>query len=362
MMGFSKDLVGTWLNLYVVVGSLLVLEVIVVVKAQLVPSMFIFGDSVVDVGNNNHIYTIVKANFLPYGRDFTTHTPTGRFCNGKLATDFTAENLGFTSYPQAYLSKKAKGRNLLIGANFASAASGYYDGTAKLYSAISLPQQLEHYKDYISRIQEIATSSNANATSIISDGIYVVSAGSSDFIQNYYINPLLYKVQSPDDFSDLLILSYSNFIQSLYSLGARRIGVTTLPPLGCLPAAITVAGPHEGGCSESLNNDATSFNSKLNATSQDLKRNLIGLNLVVFDIYQPLYDLATRPSEFGFAEARRACCGTGLLETSILCNPKSVGTCTNATEYVFWDGFHPTEAANKILSDNLLVSGISLIS
>lgn len=80
-------------------------------------------------------------------------------------------------------------------------------------SAISLPQQLEHYKDYISRIQEIATSSNANATSIISDGIYVVSAGSSDVIQNYYINPLLYKVQSPDDFSDLLILSYSNFIQ-----------------------------------------------------------------------------------------------------------------------------------------------------
>lgn len=80
-------------------------------------------------------------------------------------------------------------------------------------SAISLPQQLEHYKDYINRIQEIATSNNANATSIISDGIYVVSAGSSDFIQNYYINPLLYKVQSPDEFSDLLILSYSNFIQ-----------------------------------------------------------------------------------------------------------------------------------------------------
>lgn len=89
MMGFSKELEGTWLNLYVFVGSLMVLEVIVVVKAQLVPSLFIFGDSVVDVGNNNHIYTIVKANFPPYGRDFTTHTPTGRFCNGKLATDFT---------------------------------------------------------------------------------------------------------------------------------------------------------------------------------------------------------------------------------------------------------------------------------
>lgn len=88
MMGFSG--VGFWLNLYVVVGSLMVLDVMVVMEAQpLVPSMFIFGDSVVDVGNNNDIYTIVKANFPPYGRDFTTHKPTGRFCNGKLATDFT---------------------------------------------------------------------------------------------------------------------------------------------------------------------------------------------------------------------------------------------------------------------------------
>lgn len=83
-------------------------------------------------------------------------------------------------------------------------------------SAISLAQQLEHYKDYISRIQEIAASNNAKATSIISNGIYIVSAGSSDFIQNYYINPLLYKDQSPDEFSDLLILSYSSFIQVIF--------------------------------------------------------------------------------------------------------------------------------------------------
>ena len=50
----------------------------------------------------------------------------------------TAENLGFTSYPPAYLNLKAKGNNLLNGANFASAASGYYDPTAKLYVNISL--------------------------------------------------------------------------------------------------------------------------------------------------------------------------------------------------------------------------------
>jgi hypothetical protein len=52
------------------------------------------------------------------------------FC---VSCSITAENLGFTTYPPAYLSKRAKGKNLLGGANFASAASGYYEPTAELY-------------------------------------------------------------------------------------------------------------------------------------------------------------------------------------------------------------------------------------
>ncbi|XP_038901478.1 GDSL esterase/lipase At5g22810 [Benincasa hispida] len=323
----------------------------------LVPALFTFGDSVLDVGINNHLKTVIKADFLPYGRDFITHKPTGRFCNGKLASDFTAEYLGFTSYPQPYLSG---GKNLLIGASFASAASGYLDTTAELYNALSLTQQLEYYKEYQNKVAEIAGKSNAS--SIISGAIYLVSAGSNDFLQNYYINPLLYKKYTANQFGNIIITSYINFIQNLYAMGARRIGVTTLPPLGCLPAAITVFGSDSNECVAKLNNDAVSFNSKLNATSQSLRTKLSGLNLVVLDSYKPLYDLITKPAENGFFESRKACCGTGLLETSILCNTESVGTCANASEYVFWDGFHPSEAANKFLASNLLASGISLIS
>ncbi|KAK6926674.1 GDSL lipase/esterase [Dillenia turbinata] len=325
----------------------------------LVPALFIFGDSVVDAGNNNHLHTIVKSNFLPYGRDFIDNKPTGRFCNGKLAADLTAENIGFNSYPPAYLSKEATANNLLIGANFASAASGYYEYTAKLYHVISLSEQLEYYKEYQKRIVGIAGSSNAS--NIISGGIYLLSTGSSDFLQNYYIDPLLYKVYTPYQFSEFLIESYTTFIQQLYHLGARKIGVTTLPPLGCLPAAITIFGEDSNECVGEINEVAMFFNNKLNATSQRLQNKLSGLNLVVFDIYQPLYDIVMKPSDSGFSEARKACCGTGLLETSYLCNADSPGTCANATEYVFWDGFHPTEAVNKILADDLLADGISLI-
>ncbi|KAJ9699384.1 hypothetical protein PVL29_008132 [Vitis rotundifolia] len=288
-MGFPGSFWASWLLLVMVVS---------VAKGQpLVPAMFIFGDSAVDAGNNNHLDTIVKANFPPYGRDFISHKPTGRFCNGKLASDFTAENIGFTSYPPAYLSKEAKGNNLLIGANFASAASGYHHTTPELSNAISLSKQLEYFKEYQEKVVKIVGKSNAS--SIISGAVYLISGGSSDFLQNYYINPLLYEAYSPDQFSEHLIHSYSIFIQELYGLGARKIGVTSLPPLGCVPAAITIFGTDSNDCVAKLNKDAVSFNNKLNATSQSLQNKLSGLNLLVFDIYQPLYNLVTKPTDNG---------------------------------------------------------------
>ncbi|CAA7033994.1 unnamed protein product [Microthlaspi erraticum] len=327
----------------------------------LVPALIIMGDSVVDAGNNNRRTTLVKANFPPYGRDFFAHNATGRFSNGKLATDFTAENLGFTSYPVPYLSQEANGTNLLTGANFASGASGFHDGTSLLYNAITLNQQLKNYKEYQNKVTNIVGRDRANE--IFAGAIHLLSTGTSDFLQSYYINPILNRIFTPDRYSDRLMKFYSTFIQNLYGVGARRIGVTTLPPLGCLPAAITLfAGAGDNNCVERLNRDAVSFNTKLNNTSMNLTNNLPGLKLIVLDIYNPLLNMVMNPAENGFFEARRACCGTGTMETSFLCNSRSVGTCSNATSYVFWDGFHPSEAANRVLAANLLVQGIPLIS
>ena len=33
-------------------------------------AMFLFGDSGSDVGNNNDLFTLIKSNFPPYGRNF----------------------------------------------------------------------------------------------------------------------------------------------------------------------------------------------------------------------------------------------------------------------------------------------------
>lgn len=51
-----------------------------------VPCFFIFGDSLVDNGNNNRILTLARANYRPYGIDFPQGA-TGRFTNGRTYVD-----------------------------------------------------------------------------------------------------------------------------------------------------------------------------------------------------------------------------------------------------------------------------------
>ncbi|KAM7469302.1 hypothetical protein LguiA_007485 [Lonicera macranthoides] len=65
-------------------------------------SLYSFGDSFVDPGNNNYISTTAKANFPPYGRDFVNKKSTGRFCNGRQVPDFIdqgARRIAFSGLP-----------------------------------------------------------------------------------------------------------------------------------------------------------------------------------------------------------------------------------------------------------------------
>jgi len=57
---------------------------------RLVPAAFVFGDSTVDVGNNNNlnVTAAARANYPQYGIDFPGGSkPTGRFSNGFNTAD-----------------------------------------------------------------------------------------------------------------------------------------------------------------------------------------------------------------------------------------------------------------------------------
>lgn len=71
----------------VAISLVVVLTNGVTLATSKISAMFVFGDSLTDVGNNNYLNSLAKANYVPYGIDFF-EGPSGRFCNGRTVVDF----------------------------------------------------------------------------------------------------------------------------------------------------------------------------------------------------------------------------------------------------------------------------------
>ncbi|KAH0456140.1 hypothetical protein IEQ34_014047 [Dendrobium chrysotoxum] len=325
----------------------------------IVPAVILFGDSIVDPGNNNAIKTIVKCNFPPYGKDFIGHVPTGRFCNGKIPGDLIASSLGVKEIVPAYVGQKLGAEDLLTGVSFASGATGYDPLTPVITSAISMPDQLKLFAEYKEKLKEIAGEERAN--NIVAESLFVVCSGSDDLANTYFITPFRQAHYDVPSYVNLLIGYSSQFIQKLYQMGARKIAYVGLPPIGCLPSQRTLGGGPLRECVPIRNEAAMLYNSKINAEINRLSKIFKGTKLIYLDIYTIILDLVQRPSVYGFEVSNKGCCGTGAIEVSVLCNPK-LPTCPDDTKYVFWDSYHPTERAYKIIVDYLLQRYLKYLS
>ncbi|XP_072995331.1 GDSL esterase/lipase At5g42170-like [Typha latifolia] len=326
--------------------------------AARVPAVIVFGDSIVDPGNNNAIPTLTKCNFPPYGRDFKGQRATGRFSNGKIPTDFIVSQLGVKDYLPAYLDPQLSEQDLLTGVSFASGGAGYDNITAELVSVFTLWDQLEMFKDYKRKIELIAGSERAAI--IIRESLYLIFAGSNDLMVTYFTTPLRKSYDLPS-YINFIVQSASSFIKDLYNLGARRIAIAGVPPLGCVPEERTLNGGVNRECVETYNQASINLNSELTMELKRLSVNLQGSHIIYMDAYNSLLDLMMHPSNYGFEEATRGCCGTGRVEATILCSELSPFTCMNASTYLFWDSFHPTERAYEIIVAPMIQTYLPLL-
>ncbi|CAM8974803.1 unnamed protein product [Rhodiola kirilowii] len=319
---------------------------------ETIPAVLIFGDSIVDTGNNNNLKSAIKANFLPYGRDFKGGVPTGRFCNGRVPSDMIASELSIKDTVPAYLDPNLQPKDLLTGVTFASGGAGYDPLTATLVSVISLPQQLEYFKEYKTKLKALVGENQTNF--IISKSLYLVVAGSDDIANTYFISRIRQFQYDVPTYTSFLADQASDFFRKLYDLGARRIGVFNAPPLGCLPSQRTLAGGLARNCVKDYNTAAKLYNSKLSSKIKSLNKELPHVKIVYIDIYAPLLDLIQNPDKYGFEIVDQGCCGTGKIEVVVLCNQFSPFTCSDASSYVFWDSYHPTERAYGTLLPTLV--------
>lgn len=203
-------------------------------------------------------------------------------------------------------------------------------------------------KNWVKKVRAVVGEKRTAIT--VSKSVFMVCAGSDDIANTYFGSSLRRRHYDIHAYTDLMVASAASFFQELYEVGARRIGVFSAPPIGCVPSQRTLGGGLIRGCAEAYNQAAQLFNSKLSSLLISLNNDLPDARLVYLDIYTPVLALIHNPAQAGFEVVNRGCCGTGNVEVALLCNQHSPGgTCSNASKYLFWDSYHPTQDAYKLL-------------
>ncbi|GMI66208.1 GDSL-motif lipase 7 [Hibiscus trionum] len=310
----------------------------------LVPALYVFGDSLFDSGNNNLLPTIAKANFPPYGQNFVQRF-TGRFTNGRTLPDFIAEFVELP-YPPPYLGVHES--IPLTGLNYASSACGILPQTGTIFGkCLSLGEQIDLFKLTIESKLPTHFKSSEELSKHIADSIFILTIGSNDYIQNY-LEPTVFSTShdyDPQSFAQLLIDALSNHFQRLYKIGARKIIMHEIGPLGCIPH-YTRKYELTGKCHEETNQIVSYFNHKLHELLQSLTSTLQGSVFVLARINSLSYDVINNPSKYGYSDGSNPCCttwGNG----SAACIPW-LEACPNPNQHFFWDGYHNTETGNLV--------------
>ncbi|KAL2902786.1 hypothetical protein RDABS01_027868, partial [Bienertia sinuspersici] len=254
-------------------------------KSPLVPAFFVLGDSSVDCGNNNFLGTFARADRLPYGRDFDTHQPTGRFCNGRIPVDFLALRLGLPFVP-SYLGQVRNVEDMIHGVNYASAGAGIiFSSGSDLGQRVSLSQQIQQVSDTFE--QFMMYMGEDAAVRLISDSIFYISVGTNDYIHYYLQNVSgVQSLYSPWSFNHFLAISLKQEIKKLHTANVRRVVVMGVAPMGCAPHYLWRHKSKNGECIQDINNMIMEFNFVMRYTIQELNQELSDAVIIFCDMYE----------------------------------------------------------------------------
>ncbi|KAG6731585.1 hypothetical protein I3843_01G129000 [Carya illinoinensis] len=358
-------------------GILTVSILVQICFAKTVLANFVFGDSLVEAGNYNYIPTLSRANIIPNGIDFGM--PTGRFTNGRTIFDIVGQELGFKDFTPPYLAPTTTRSVVLQGVNYASGRGRILNQTGKIFTSFLSPWMfillfplsssmiIEEAKainfqvkliDCTIQMQDIIGSIGALAAlNLFGTALFSVTIGSNDFINNY-LTPVIsiaeQKLVSPQVFVGTMISRYRLQLTRLYDLGARKLVVANVGPIGCIPYQRDLNPTTGDNCVDFPNHLAQSFNAQLKSLITNLSTNLQGSKFVYADVYHIVADILQNFISYGGNNANFSCCYfIGRFGGMVPCGPSSQ-VCMDRSKYVFSDPYHPTDAANVIIVTRLM--------
>uniref|UniRef100_A0A0A9E2Q2 GDSL esterase/lipase n=1 Tax=Arundo donax TaxID=35708 RepID=A0A0A9E2Q2_ARUDO len=314
--------------------------------------------------------------------------------------DFLSEMLGLRP-PLLPAYAVARPADLARGVNFASGASGIRAETgSNLGAHYPLAEQVDHFRAAVSDMGR-AAAFRGNATKVVEHlgrCIFFVGIGSNDYLNNYFMPDYYDTAQDydPGAYAAALLKDYSSQLTDLYGLGARKFVIAGVGQIGCIPyelarmnddnqpsdpttpssnddgIVISIGGgggrsssrssssnssgtttqqptPDAGMCNDTINSAIAIYNKGLLSMVNRFNRGqqLRGAKFVFLDTVQTGRELAMNAAAHGFTVLDQGCCGVGRNNGQITCLPMQQ-PCDDRSKYVFWDAFHPTEAANRI--------------
>ncbi|GAU12257.1 hypothetical protein TSUD_02240 [Trifolium subterraneum] len=238
-----------------------------------VPAVLVFGDSIVDTGNNNNnLRTTARCNFPPYGKDFKGGIPTGRFSNGKVPSDLLVEELGIKELLPAYLDPNLQPSDLLTGVCFASGGAGYDPLTSQTSSTISLSGQLDLFKEYIEKLRVLVGEEKTNF--ILTNSLVLVVFGSNDISNTYFLSRIRQVQYDFPSYADFMVNSASNFLER------------------------TAAGGIERKIVVEYNEAVELYNNKLSKGLASFNQYYPNSRIVYIDVYNPLLDIIVNSDKY----------------------------------------------------------------
>ncbi|GLJ50054.1 hypothetical protein SUGI_1064600 [Cryptomeria japonica] len=317
-------------------------------------ALFVFGDSYSDTGNVEEAFPFRSdAEKPPYGSTFFG-APSGRFSDGRLIVDFLANDMGFPFIDPYFKNIGPQYRNGIDFAVAGATACDVIDVTSGATICnitaevpFSLQFQIDHFKKFKQKVNSTIGKQASGCQDLNIDfgsGVYFIFIGLNDMLTGFNQSSI-----PMDGISDEILKAISKAIKDLYAEEAREFVVFNLPPAGCFPILLNIAGsiiPKDSlNCSIIHNQMIEGYNAQLHKTLQSLQKDLRDATIRSVDIYQFMIDAITHPQDYGFDKTK----------TLSACFDKSKEkTCKRPEKYISWDGVHFTDAFNNHLVEEMV--------
>ncbi|KAL9298776.1 GDSL esterase/lipase [Arabidopsis thaliana] len=312
------------------------------------PAFYVIGDSLVDPGNNNHLPTMIRANYPPYGSDFEGGKATGRFSNGKTIADYIAIYYKLPLVP-AYLGLSDDRKDTIsTGMNYASAGCGIRRLTGKIAGkCLSLSKQVDLFEETIEKHLKTNFKTPYELREHLAHSLFMTVIGVNDYAFFYT------RLTDANDFADELLHKFLKKIEKLHKLGARKFFINNIKPLGCYPNIVAKTVPR-GSCDERINLAISIYNEKLRRSLPVMKKKLNNTSFLYSDYFKFMLGLrgpSTNRYSSNLLNTTGPCCPLdydGSLTSS--CKRRSKTCKAPDSTHIFFDPRHPTQLANFMYS------------